>query len=127
MLSPDDCGLSYDQMSIHRGITMHTCRIFIIAAGLMACAPLAQAQDQAAGGRNPALNDKWIFELGGYFPKSATTAQLDSTSAGVGTIIDFHNMLGVEEDTESANFAARWRVTERRVLEASAFETPREG
>src|SRR5690349_18212342 len=109
-------------MLFHEEIAMHTCRIFIIAAGLMACAPLAQAEDQAAG-RNPALNDKWFFELGGYFPKSATTAQLDSTSAGVGTIVDFENLLGMDDHAQAGNLSARWRFTERWRLEASYFET----
>jgi hypothetical protein len=106
-------------------IAMHTYRIFIIAAGLVACAA-AQAADDSAG-RNPALNDKWFFEFGGYFPKSATTAQLDSSTGGVGTIVDFQNMLGMEEHASAANFAIRWRFTERWRLEASYFDTRREG
>ena len=105
---------------------MHTCRMLIVAAGLMACAPLVHAEEDSAG-RNPALNDKWFLELGGYFPKTATTAQLDSSSAGVGTIIDFHNMLGMNEKAQAANLAARWRFTERWRLEASYFQTRREG
>ncbi|MFL6579618.1 MAG: hypothetical protein ACJ8G2_02655 [Burkholderiales bacterium] len=110
----------------HKEIAMNTYRIFVIAGGLMACAPLAQAADDSAG-RNPALNDKWFFELGGYFPTSNTTAQLDSTSAGVGTIIDFKNVLGMDERAQAVNLAARWRFTERWRLEASYFETHADG
>jgi len=110
----------------HKEIAMNTYRIFVIAGGLIACAPLAQAADDSAG-RNPALNDKWFFELGGYFPTSNTTAQLDSTSAGVGTIIDFKNVLGMEERAQAVNLAARWRFTERWRLEASYFETHADG
>ena len=109
---------------------MHGFRILIIAAGLVACVPFVQAEEptgQTSARLNPALNDKWFFELGGYFPTTGTTAQLDSSSAGVGTIVDFHNMLGMDERAQAANFAARWRFTERWRLEASYFETRREG
>jgi hypothetical protein len=113
---------------IHEEIAMHTYRMFIIVAGLVVCAPLAQAEEQAGQtGRNPALNDKWFFEFGGYFPNTTGNAQLNSTTAGAGTIIDFENMLGMEDHTQAANFAARWRFTERWRLEASYFDTRREG
>jgi len=101
-------------------------------AKLMGLAMLvaAIAPAQAAEGvtpNHPALNDRFYFALGAFWPQSTTSAQLDSTRLGVGANIDFENALGLSSDKTVPSFIGRWRFGERWRLEAEYFELNRGG
>ena len=92
-----------------------------IAAFLGAGLPLTSAAD-VDWGLNHALNDTWTFELGAlYASKTSNTAQLNSAKLGVGTNVNFQDLLGMESWAWGPDVAARWRMSEKWRLEASYF------
>lgn len=75
---------------------------------------------------HPALNDRFYFGAGLFFPNTSTSAQLTSHT-GVGANIDFENALGItNEKTVPAAFA-RWRLGQRWRLELEYFQLNRSG
>jgi hypothetical protein len=93
----------------------------VITTLLAASFPLTCAAD-VDWGLNHALNDTWAFELGAlYAAKTSNTAQLDSTKLGVGTNVNFQDMLGMNSWAWGPDVAARWRMSEKWRLEASYF------
>jgi hypothetical protein len=100
---------------------MQTLRFVVLAILLSACLPLARADD-IPWGLNPALNDEFAFELGTFYAaRTNTTAQLNSTTTGAGTSIDFQNLLGMSSSAWGPDGAFRWRMSEKWRLEASFF------
>jgi len=80
----------------------------------------ATAQD------HPALNDRFFFGAGAFFPQTTTSAQLTSR-AGIGANIDFENALGIQNEKSVPVAFARWRVGERWRIEAEYFQLNRSG
>ena len=75
---------------------------------------------------HPALTDKFYIGAGVFFPKTTTTAELTS-SAGVGTSIDFEDTFGMQSSKDVPVGLARWRFGERWRLEAEFFQLNRTG
>jgi hypothetical protein len=76
---------------------------------------------------NPVLQDRWYFALGAFFPRTTTEAQLDSTTLGAGTVIDFERALGMQESKTVPSAMARVRLGERWRIEAEFFQLNRSG
>jgi hypothetical protein len=95
------------------------CALMIVALG--ACLPPARADD-IPWGLNPALNDKIFIGLGTlYAAKTSSTAQLNSQTLGVGTVVDFQNTLGMSSTAWGPDAEFRWRMSEHWRLEVSYF------
>lgn len=84
----------------------------------------ARAQTEATP-NHPALNDKFSFELGGFYSKSATQASLGPSTGGVGVVVDFENTLGLEERNLSGIGGFLWRINDQWRLEAEYFSLNR--
>ena len=74
---------------------------------------------------HPALNDRFIFDLGAFFSKSSTQASLTGSSGGAGVAVDFESALGLEERNVSGIGGFLWRMTERWRLEVEYFRLNR--
>ena len=105
---------------------MRTFKTWIIGIGLTTCMPLAHA-DSIPWGLNPALNDKVFVGLGAFLPKINGQVQLDSPNGGVGTVVDFQNLLGMSDQASAADGAIRVRLGERWRIEASYFQLTQSG
>jgi hypothetical protein len=100
-----------------------------VLASVMASAA-AQTPPTAAPSaipNHPALTDRFYFSLGGFWPSTTTSAQLDSTRTGVGANIDFENALNIARDDTVPGFMGRWRINNRWRVEAEYFELNRSG
>jgi hypothetical protein len=86
----------------------------------------AQAAATEAVPNHPALNDRFVFELGGYYSRSSTQASLGPTSGGVGVVVDFESTLGLEERNLTPLAGFLWRMTERWRLEVEYFKLNRD-
>ena len=104
---------------------MYAIRFAVAAATLVMCLPLAHAQDAVPV--HPALNDRFYLGGGVFFPKTSTSAQLDSTNLGLGTNIDFEQALGMDTQKTVPEAFFRWRFGDRWRLEAEYFELNRSG
>ena len=93
----------------------------------MLLAAIAPAQAAEGVPSHPALNDRFYFALGAYWPETTTSLQVNSARLGVGANIDFENALGLSNDKAVSNFIARWRFGRRWRLEAEYFELNRGG
>src|SRR5262245_35450414 len=89
--------------------------VTLIAAVLIACPAAARAQDAVP--IHPALEDRFYFAIGAYFPRTTTEAQL-TTRLGVGASVDFEKTLGMQESKPVLNVMGRWRLSERWRVEA---------
>jgi len=100
---------------------MRVLKSAVIVAVLSASAPLTCSAD-VDWGLNHALNDTLAFEFGAlYAAKASNTAQLNSTKLGVGTNVNFQDLLGMDSWAWGPDVAARWRMSEKWRLEASYF------
>ena len=104
---------------------MHAIRFAVAVATLVICLPLAHAQDAAP--IHPTLHDKFYFAAGAFFPKTSTTAQLDSTKLGLGTNINFEQALGMTTQKVVPDAFARWRFADRWRFEVEYFALNRNG
>jgi len=75
---------------------------------------------------HPALNDRFIFDLGAFYSKSSTQAALTGSAGGGGVAIDFESALGLEERNVSGIGGFLWRMTERWRLEVEYFSLNRD-
>src|SRR6185503_2677931 len=64
------------------------------AAIALAAGAIAPAAAQAP--LHPALQDRWTFGAGVFFPSTATQASLTSNNTGLGTTVDFEDTLDME-------------------------------
>jgi hypothetical protein len=96
-----------------------------IAALSLAAAGAASAADTDVP-IHPALRDRFNFGVGGFFPKTATSAQLQSAT-GVGANVDFENALGITDSKSVPMAFGRWRFGERWRVEAEYFRLNRSG
>ena len=101
-----------------------------IALTLYASLAVATARAQTVSTEvipnHPALNDRFSFELGGYYSRAVTQASLGPSSGGVGVLIDFENTLGLEDRNLSAIGGFLWRITDRWRLEVDYFSLNRD-
>jgi hypothetical protein len=103
---------------------MRYVRHSVLCTALAAAAAPAFCQEAIPD--HPALRDKFYFALGAYFPRTTTSAELESRT-GVGTNIDFENTLGMKESKTVPMAMARWRTGERWRIEAEYFQLNRTG
>jgi hypothetical protein len=93
----------------------------VLATFVGACLPLTCSAD-VDWGLNHALNDTIAIELGAlYASKTSNTAQLNSTKLGVGTTVNFQDMLGMNSWAWGPDAGIRWRMSDKWRLEASYF------
>jgi len=85
---------------------------------LLGAFPLA-AQADVDWGLNHELNDAFVFALGATYLRTSGQAQLNSTTSGVGTLIDLQDTLGLSGEATGPYADFRWRMSERWRLEAS--------
>jgi hypothetical protein len=104
---------------------MKAVRIAVSGITLLIGMPLAHAQDAVP--IHPQLHDKFYFAAGAFFPKTSTTAQLDSTALGAGTNINFEQALGMTTDKAVPAAFARWRFADRWRFEVEYFQLNRTG
>jgi hypothetical protein len=97
-----------------------------LLASTLGAAAAVPAFCQEAIPDHPALRDKFYFALGAYFPRTTTSAELESAT-GVGTNIDFENTLGMKESKTVPMGMARWRTGDRWRIEAEYFQLNRTG
>lgn len=99
--------------------------VLLSIIGVAAALPvLAQSPDVPD---HPALRDKFYLGAGVFLPKTSTSAQLNSSTLGIGTNVDFERTLGFEDSKSVPAFFGRWRFGERWRLEAEYFELNRSG
>src|SRR4249920_2639737 len=83
--------------------------------------PLARADD-IPWGLNPNFNDTIFIGLGAFYAaKTSGTAQLNSETLGVGTVVGFQNTLGMGGTAWGPDAEFRWRISERWRLEVNYF------
>jgi hypothetical protein len=104
---------------------MNVLRTAVAATALAVCVPLAHAEDVVPS--HPALHDRFYFGGGAFFPKTSTSAQLDSTNLGAGANVDFERALGMTTQKVVPDAFFRWRFTERWRFEAEYFQLNRSG
>jgi hypothetical protein len=89
--------------------------------------PAAHDEDEPQGiPVHPALTDRFFFGLGAGRLRSNTQARLNS-DIGLGTNVDFEDILGLDGNSTVPEFLARWRFTERWRLEFEYFQLNRSG
>lgn len=76
---------------------------------------------------HPALTDRFYLGLGGYMPTSSTSAQLNSSGGGLGAVINFEDLLGMQSQKGVPVGVARIRFAQRWRVEAEYFELNRVG
>lgn len=74
---------------------------------------------------HPSLTDRFFLGVGAYWSTSNTQARLDSPS-GVGTTVDFEDLLGLDDNRVVPQGLARWRMSDRWRLELEYFELDRD-
>lgn len=104
---------------------MHDLWRTLIAALLAASISAALAEEPVPD--HPALRDRFYVTLGAFYPRTTTSAQLDSSRLGVGANIDFENALGMQASKTVPLASGRMRFGERWRVEAEWFELNRSG
>ena len=94
----------------------------LIALAFAGIAGYALAQDVP---HHPALQDRFFFGIGVFYPRTTTEAQLDSNRLGVGASVSFEQSLDMERSKAVPSFFGRWRFGERWRLDAEYFELNR--
>jgi hypothetical protein len=112
-------------MAATLGDRMRAISFAVAGATLIICLPLAHAEDAVP--IHPALHDRFYIGGGAFFPRTSTSAQLDSTNLGLGTNIDFEQALGMTTQKTVPDAFFRWRFGDRWRLEAEYFELNRNG
>src|SRR5262245_20779636 len=87
-------------------------------SAVLGAAPMAAWAD-VDWGLNHELNDAFVFALGATYLRTSGQAQLNSTTSGLGTLIDLQDTLGLSGEATGPYAAFRWRMSERWRLEAS--------
>jgi len=85
---------------------------------LLGASPLT-VQAEVDWGLNHDLNDSFMFALGATYLRTSGQAQLNSTTSGLGTLIDLQDTLGLSQEATGPYASLRWRMSERWRLEAS--------
>jgi hypothetical protein len=101
-------------------------KTLLIPVGIALVSAAAAAQAQSEIPVHPALNDRFYFGAGAFFPKTTTSAQLTSRT-GVGAMVDFEDTFGMGSAETVPVALARWRFGERWRVEAEYFQLNRTG
>jgi hypothetical protein len=107
----------------------------LAVAALCACSGLAFAQEasQQAPPEAPVQPaspwERFSLNIGGFAMSSNTELRVDSTTTGVGAVVDLENTLGVESriDTYRADMLWRFGGTRRHQLELHYYTSKRDG
>jgi len=114
---------------------MHTTRSWLtavtltlgMAAAFTAAAALAETVATETIPSHPMFSDKFLFEFGGYYPRTSTQASLSGSAGGVGAVVDFENAFGLEERKLVGIGGFTWRMAERWRLDVEYFLLNRSG
>ena len=96
---------------------------FVLA--LVFCSVGAHADDAIP--EHPALQSSIYAAVGLFHPKTATSTQLDSTTHGIGTNVDFERALGMQTQEGVPDVFVRWRINDRWRFDTDYFELNRSG
>jgi hypothetical protein len=99
--------------------------VFALLASSASAGTSAQTVSTEAIPNHPALSDRFTLELGAFYSKANTAASLGPSGGGTGSIVNFENTLGLEDQNLSAIGGFLWRVTDRWRLEADYFSLNR--
>lgn len=102
--------------------TLGNARLDSLSPSMLAAA--ARTPQEPTIPNHPALSDRFFFGVGAFLATGTTTARLDSPS-GVGTSIDFEDVLGLNETEWSPQGLGRWRFADRWRVELEYFEVDR--
>lgn len=75
---------------------------------------------------HPLLRDSFVFALGGYYPRTATSASLGPSSGGTGVIVDFEETLDLDKRNLTPLAGFLWRFRERWRVEVEYFAVNRD-
>ena len=112
--------------STHSWFTAATLILGMTAAFTAAAAPAETAATETIPS-HPLFSDQFLFEFGGYYPRSSTQASLSGSGGGVGAVVDFENAFGLEERKLVGIGGFTWRMTERWRLDVEYFLLNRRG
>ena len=96
---------------------------FVILLYLMAALFMLPGKALAQEGYGPG-EDKWKFQLGGFFPSTNTKLKIDGTQ--VGSIVDLEN-LGLSDDDTLWRLDGYWRFAKKHRLGFGFFQFNRDG
>jgi len=104
--------------------------MLLLALTMIALLTVAAARAQAASPEvipnNPALTDRYRFELGVFYSRSSTQASLGPSGGGTGVVVDFEDTLGLDERNLTGIGGFLWRISERWRLEVEYFKLNRD-
>ena len=100
--------------------------VFIAFTGAAGAAEQDATKSSGDSAGHPLLTSNWYVGLGAFYATASTNASYDSTT-GVGTNVNFENMLGLDEHTSVVLASFRWRFAENWALSAEYFNLPRDG
>lgn len=114
---------------------MNTTRYWLAAATLLlgmataftAAAAPAETSATETIPNFPLLGDKFVFEFGGYYPRTSTAASLSGSGGGVGVVVDFEDAFALEDRKLVGIGGFIWRMTERWRLDVEYFVLNRSG
>jgi len=110
---------------VTRAICQFAAQIVVVVMGVgYSCLAVAQASSWSV---HPALEDRWMFQLGAFFPKVDTTARLNGTGGVIGTEISFEDDLGLSDRKSMGSFLASVRLGERWRIEGEYYSLSRSG
>jgi hypothetical protein len=98
---------------------------FLIAFAAIAFGATAIAPAAAQVPLHPALQDRWSFGAGLFFPSVTTQASLTSNRTGLGTSIDLEETLDMERSKTVPTLYGRWRINQRWRIDAEFFQLNR--
>lgn len=75
---------------------------------------------------NPLLRDSFVFMLGAYYARTATTASLGPSTGGSGVVVDFEDTLDLDKRNPTPMAGFLWRATERWRVEFEYFAVGRD-
>jgi hypothetical protein len=90
---------------------------------VLMCGPVQAESDDKSG----MLNDRFAIYLGGFFPEVDSRIRLNGQIVGSGPGVDFEDTLGLEEGKSVLWGGARWRISNRNMLEFEFSNLDREG
>ncbi len=94
-----------------------------VLGGAALCAAMAPAAAQAP--LHPALEDRWSFGAGAFFPSTTTQGTLTSNTTGLGTTLEFEDTFAMDRSKTVPVLYGRWRINQRWRIDAEYFELNR--
>jgi hypothetical protein len=113
IVSTPACGTSFDRRDLRVGLAI---------IGMFVCS-VASAQD--AWKSHPSLQDRWMFQLGAYYPNVDTTASLNSSKGVVNAEVSFEDDLKLKDRKALPTILASVRLGQRWRIEAEYFSLHR--